>query len=32
MDSGTFASEGTTLIDLEIKRRTWWTLFMADRW
>jgi hypothetical protein len=21
-----------TLIDLEIRRRTWWTLFMADRW
>ncbi|KAH7349397.1 hypothetical protein B0T11DRAFT_130561 [Plectosphaerella cucumerina] len=25
------ASPGT-LIDLEIRRRTWWTLFMADRW
>jgi hypothetical protein len=31
MDAGSCAS-GTTLIDLEIKRRTWWTLFMADGW
>lgn len=21
-----------TLVELEIRRRTWWTLFMADRW
>lgn len=26
------SSLGTELIDLEIKRRTWWTVFMADRW
>ncbi|KAH7006928.1 fungal-specific transcription factor domain-containing protein [Ilyonectria destructans] len=31
LDSGA-SSVGTKLIDLEIKRRTWWTVFMADRW
>ncbi|KAH6874036.1 fungal-specific transcription factor domain-containing protein [Thelonectria olida] len=31
MDAGPVAS-GASLIDVEIKRRTWWTLFMADRW
>jgi hypothetical protein len=31
MDVGT-SPTGTKLIDLETKRRTWWTLFMADRW
>lgn len=31
MDVGT-SPTGAKLIDLEIKRRTWWTLFTADRW
>ncbi|KAF7557811.1 hypothetical protein G7Z17_g469 [Cylindrodendrum hubeiense] len=26
------SSLGANLIDLEIKRRVWWTVFMADRW
>ncbi|KAH6967678.1 fungal-specific transcription factor domain-containing protein [Ilyonectria sp. MPI-CAGE-AT-0026] len=31
LDSGA-SPVGTKLIDLEIKRRTWWTVFTADRW
>ncbi|KAM0555078.1 hypothetical protein ACHAPJ_006427 [Fusarium lateritium] len=31
MDAGT-CPPATTLIDREIRRRAWWTLYMADRW
>lgn len=31
MNAGTYPG-ATTLIDREIRRRAWWTLYMADRW
>lgn len=31
MEAGT-SPAATTLVDREIRRRAWWTLYMADRW